>query len=215
MYGRIAAGIKVRLQARHLGVMTLVSVAYFALALIALHLLTLSVDPISQTTSVYAVGPYGVVMSLAFLAMSVATVSLIAGLRRALPPSARSGVGLVLLGVWAVGVIVAMLFPIDVEGAQATLSGVIHRVNGPIAFLAFGIGALLVSRRFGRDESWDRIHDTALILSVAALAAFIAMLVSIAAEAPQTGLFQRIGLAAAIAWYGLLGSKLLGGRKPA
>ena len=209
MYGRLTAGLRTGLTTGVLGAITLVSVAYFTLALIALHFLVIGVAPMTQSTSAYAVGPYGVIMSLAFLALAVATVALEVGLRRVVPATARSGVGLLLLGVWAVGLIVLTLFPTDLQGAQPTLSGTIHGIASHVAYLAFGFGALLVSLRLGRAEEWERVRDTALILAVTVLGGYTAMLASLITGSPHNGLFQRLVLAALIAWYGLLGTKVL------
>ncbi len=114
----------------------LVGVTYFVVIIVALHFLRPDHNPIQRPTSEYAVGPYGWLMTTAFFSMSVATFALVIGLFQGVPPSARSRIGLVLLGIWAVGVLIAMSFPIDLEGAPPTIAGTIHRINGSLAFLS-------------------------------------------------------------------------------
>jgi hypothetical protein len=181
-------------------IVALVGTAYFALIIVALHFLRPDHDPIGQPTSAYAVGPYGHLMTSAFLSMSLATVALVIGLYQRVSPSARSRIGLGLLGAWAVGVLIAMTFPIDLPGAPRTIAGTIHRTNGPLAFLCVTAGAILVSWRFKHDEKWRSCHRPALILSMVMLAAFLGGGLSIAAETGLAGLAQRIDLAALVTW---------------
>jgi hypothetical protein len=99
-----------------------------------------------------------------------------------------------------VDVLIAMDFPIDLEGTPQTLSGTIHRIDGPLAFLSLTAGVILVSRRFKQDEKWRPFHRLALILALVMLAAFIGMFLSIYIGAGFAGLCQRIGLAAWVTW---------------
>jgi bacteriorhodopsin len=101
-----------------------------------------------------------------------------------------------------------MSFPIDPQGAPQTISGTIHRINGPLAFLSLTISTILVSRRFEHDEKWRPFHRTALILSLVMLAAFIATLLNIATGSGFAGLCQRIFLAAFVTWFLLTAARL-------
>jgi hypothetical protein len=101
-----------------------------------------------------------------------------------------------------------MLFPIDPEGAPQTISGTIHQINGPLAFLSLTAGTVLVSRRFKQDEYWRPFHRTALILSLIMLTVFIATFVNIATDSGFAGLCQRIFLAALLTWFFLTAARL-------
>jgi len=147
-------------------------------------------------------------MTSAFFSMSMASWALVIGLYQGVSHPARSRIGLGLLGLWGVGVLIAMLFPIDLEGAPQTISGTIHRMNGPLTFLSLTAGAILVSRRFKHDETWRPFHRTALILSLVMLAAFIGIFLSIATESGFAGLAQRIDLAALVTWMLLTAARL-------
>jgi uncharacterized membrane protein YozB (DUF420 family) len=194
----------------------IVGVAYFAVIIVALHFLRPDLNPLSQPTSEYAVGPYGFLMTSAFFSMSLGSFALVTGLYQGVSQSARSRIGLGLLGIWAVGVLIALIFPIDPEGAPQTdpegapqtISGTIHGINGPLAFLSLTAGAILVSRRFRQDEKWRPFHRAALILSLVMLAVFIATFVNIATESGFAGLCQRIFLAAFVTWFFLTAVRL-------
>jgi hypothetical protein len=178
----------------------LVGSTYFALIIAVLHFLRPDLNPISLPTSRYAIGPYGFLMTTAFLGMSVASFALVVGLYQGVAQLARSRTGLVLLGVWALGVLIAMIFPMDIEGAPQTLAGTIHQTTGPLAFLCMSVGVTLVSWRFKQDDKWRPFHRTALLLSLLTVAGFIATFLSFVAQSEFLGLTQRITLALLVTW---------------
>lgn len=186
----------------------LVAIAYFAAIIVALHVLRPDRNPIQRPTSEYAVGPYGWLMTSAFFSMSAASFALVLGLSHGVSAPARSRLGLGLLGLWGVGVLIAMTFPIDPDGATPTLAGTIHRITGPLAFLSLTAGILLVSRHFKHDDAWRPLHRPALILSLLMLAMFVAMPLSLATGLGVAGLVQRIMLAAAVSWFLLAAARL-------
>jgi Protein of unknown function (DUF998) len=185
-----------------------VGVASFALIIVALHFLRPDLNPISRPTSEYAVGPYNFLMTSAFFSMSVASLALVVALYQGVPPAARSRAGLVLLGAWAVGVLIAMIFPMDAEGAPQTISGAIHQTDGPPTFLSLTIGMILVSWRFKHSEKWRPLYRPALVLSVVFLAAFLGTFLSFVTGTGLLGLAQRIALATAVIWMILVAARL-------
>ena len=189
----------------------LVGVTYFAVSIVALHVLRPELNPIQRPTSEYAVGPYGWLMTSAFFSLSVASFALVHGLPHSLAQPARSRVGLALIGVWAVGLLIAMRFPIDLDRAPSTITGTIHRTNGPLTFLALTVGVVLVSWRFRYATTWRPYHCAALGLSLVMLAAFVATPVSLATQAGMAGLSQRIYLAAFVTWFLLTAWRLRAG----
>jgi bacteriorhodopsin len=204
----LAPSLRTRQQMARVATIALVGVAYFAVIIVVLHFLRPDLNPIRRPTSEYAVGPYGFLMTSAFFSMSLGSFALVIGLYRGVSQRARSGIGLGLLGIWAVGVLIAMSFPIDPEGATQTISGTIHRINGPLAFLSLTAGTILVSRRFKQDGLWRPIHRTAVILSLVMLAAFIANFLNIATASGFAGLCQRIFLVAFVTWFLLTAARL-------
>ena len=188
---------------RHTGwaaFVALAGIAYFVLAIVALHFLRPDLNPIQQPTSAYAVGPYGWIMASAFFSASVAWFALVRGLARAVAQPARSRLGLGLLGLWAVAVLIAMLFPMDMPGTPATIAGTIHDVTGPVAFLCLTAGMTLVSWRFKDGTQWHALRRGALILSVIMLFGYVATFLSFITGSDYLGLYQRIALATSVAW---------------
>lgn len=196
-------------KARISAMITIAGVLYFALTIIALHVLRPDLNPISHFTSEYAVGPYSFLMTSAFLSMSLASFALVIGLYQTVLPPARSLFGLGLLGIWAIGVLIAMIFPVDPDGAPQTLSGTIHQTAGPLTFLCLSVGALLVSWRLNHDAKWSSLYRPELILSFIMLVAFIATAFSFATGSGFGGVAQRIVLGGLVAWMLLIASKLI------
>jgi len=204
----LSPSLRTRTQLARIATVAIVGVAYFVVIIVVLHFLRADLNPIRRPTSEYAVGPYGFLMTSAFFSISLASFALVIGLHQGISQRARSQVGLGLLGIWGVGVLIAMTFPIDVEGAPQTISGTIHGINGRLAFLSLTAGAILVSRRFKQDERWRPFHRTAVLLSLVMLAAFIATFVNLATGAWFAGLGQRIFLAAFATWFFLTATRL-------
>jgi len=186
---------------KQLTTLALICIAYFVFAIAILHFLRPDVNPISRPTSEYAVGDYGYFMTTAFFSMNVASISLLIGLYKGVPLSAQSRIGLVFLGIWGVGLLVAMSFPINPEGTELTTNSIIHRINGPLTFLSLTISTVLISRRFKRDESWQSFYHSARTLSLIMLVIFIITAVNFAAKTGFEGLCQRTFLVIFITWF--------------
>jgi hypothetical protein len=187
---------------------TIIGVLCFAALVATLHFLRPDLNPISDPTSAYAVGPYSFLMTAAFFSMSVASFALVLGLYRRVAPPALSRIGLALLGAWATGVLIAMIFPMDADGAPTSLSGTIHRTAGPLTFLYLTIGMILVSWAFRQDEKWRPFYRAALTLSFVMLAAFAATFLSFATDSGTLGIAQRIALTTAVIWILLTAARL-------
>ena len=186
----------------------LAAIAYFVVTLTILHFLRPDLDPISQVTSEYAVGPYGFLMTSAFFSMSLASWALIIGLYQGIPGPARSRLGLALLGLWAMGLLIAMIFPIDADGAAQTTAGTIHAINGPLIFLSLTVSVILVSQRFKYDAIWRPFHPLARLLSLVMLAEFISVPLAMVTKSGLAGLAQRFFLITFVTWFILTAARL-------
>ena len=185
---------------RPIAMMVIAGVLYFAVIIVALHFLRPDLDPISRPTSEYAVGRYGYLMSTAFFSMSLAAFILVVGLYQGITLAARSLIGLVFLGLWGIGVLIAMIFPMDAEGALPTLSGMIHQVAAPFTFLSVTLGISLVSRRLKLDDQWRPFYRPALFLSPIVWLGFAGTFLSFITQSGFMGLAQRITLATIVTW---------------
>lgn len=137
----------------------LICIYLFIILITALHFLPTGYDPLRSPTSEYAVGNYGYLMRSAFVFMSAGCFALLVGLYKGSSRSSRLKTGLILLGIWAIGALIAMIFPIAPEGTLSNTADKIHRTNGPITFLCLTLGTIFISLSFRRDESWRSIFQ--------------------------------------------------------
>ncbi len=203
-------------KAQIFGALTIAGIAlYLALDILA-QLLPPHYSPLRQAKSDLAVGPYGYVMTINFVVRGCLSLALVAGLVRGVTARARSTVGIVLIGIWAVGAFLLALFPTDVN-SRLTNHGFIHLVVALVAFCAVAVGELLVSLRIGTDARWTSLRPYLLICSIATLVALLAQLLGVrASEALGIGgLVERVFLGLALLWMLLVAIRLvqLGGSK--
>jgi hypothetical protein len=123
-----------------LAFIALISITYFVIGLIILHFLRSDINPVKQATAYYAVGAHRFIMTSVFFSVFVASVALLIGFYQGIMASARSNLGLVLLGLWSAGVLVALCFPINPEGVPMTIPARIHRMSTPAIFLCLTLG---------------------------------------------------------------------------
>ena len=155
----------------------------------------------------YAVGPFGYLMTSAFLSLSMGTWALVLGLGRDLPHRGLLRIGIIFLALWGVGLLVAAAFPIDPEGAPQTLAGTIHGINGPLIFLSLMIGMNLVSRGFKSDPRWRQIHRFAAALALLMIPEFVVGGVA-RARGSGAGLAQRLLILTFATWFLLVAAQL-------
>jgi len=153
-------------RARQLAALAMAFESWLVIALITLHILRPDLAPSRTMISRYAVGPYGGLMTSAFVAAAIAGLMLLLGLLRVGPRTPSARVAEVLLGIVVLGLLTSAVFPMDVR-APATLTGSIHEasfmVNVPCSLLA----AVLLSTSFGSDARWRPFRRTAWVLTLA------------------------------------------------
>ena len=189
--------------------LTIGCLAWFVAAVVVLHLLRPDVDVLSRVTSEYAVGPYGFLMSSAYVAISVALVALGLGLGRALSVPARRSAGVVLLFLAALGVMVASFFPIDVGAPKpVTFSGRMHRFGAIVGFVSMTLSPLLLARSFRRDDSWRDLSWPGVVVGTLGLLGFAAIQI-VLLERGLGGIAQRAVLVIVVAWMMMVALRLV------
>lgn len=133
----------------------LAGAACFAISALLLPLFseyTLAGDYISEL----AIGRFGFVQTLAFLAFGIGSMALAVGLRRATKGFWGSLVGTVLFGLFGAGVIVDAFFPIDWGGmGPETAVGTVQILAALVAFVCAILSMFVLTRTFKRDAGWQ------------------------------------------------------------
>lgn len=192
-----------------LAIIVLICIAYVTVVIVALHFLNSAFDPIKQTTSEYVNGNYGYLMPTVFLSMSIASLALITGLYLTMPSPAQSRAGLVLMGIFGVQAIVAMFFPVNLQGTPVTPSGRIHHILGLVGFLCLAVGVILISRSFKKDKNFHSLYTSTSMLSWIILVMFFSVFLNLYAKWGYAGISQRILLAILAAWFILIAVRFL------
>jgi hypothetical membrane protein len=172
---------------------------YFVLALLLMHVLRPDYTPTSHMISDYAVGPYGWIMTTAFLTLSSASLMLLLGLARSGPRSVAARLGTLVLGIASLGLLVSAIFPTDLDGTPSTRTGDIHTISFLVNVGCSLLSTVLLSLSFGSDPRWRPYRRTALILASLIMLAFILQFLTLHRGMPY-GLTNRLFVALAIAW---------------
>lgn len=182
--------------------LALAALAYFTLALIVLHIVRSDRDPRWNFISDYAVGPYGLLMNSAFLALSLCFLFLLVGLLQAGPRTRTSRIGLCVFAVLVPGTLVAALFNADVT-PPPTLHGAIHAYDAMVNFTCLALGVALISFGALAEKGWRACGRTASVLAIGIALAYVGQFVAMQIETrsrPLAGTVNRALVALVVIW---------------
>lgn len=186
----------------------MVLIIVYVIVDVVLQLLPPHYSVISDAESDLAVGPFGWVMGLNFVARGAMSVLLVAALWRGGEASIRRRVGLVLLVVAGLCSALLVFFPTDVNGpgqfgmTQHSGVGATHVVVATTGFLTVLAGMTLVRT--------TRSQTVMLVVALFGLGSLAAALLS----APQVvGLAERICLVGILGWAFLVSNTVVAGEK--
>jgi Protein of unknown function (DUF998) len=136
--------------------------AYFVLALLLLHVLRPDRALATSFISGYALGPYGWVMTTAWLAVSGGCLMLLLGLTRSGPRSGAARFSTFLFGVLTLSVLITAIFP---PSRQPSISGEIHTITFFVNMTCILLASVLLPVGFGSDPRWRAFRRTAATLA--------------------------------------------------
>lgn len=149
-----------------------------ALALIAVSLLRPDLNVLRNSLSYYAIGPWGTLQSLAFVAIGLTSLGLAIALPSGFPPSRTLLTCVSLLVISGVASIGLTFYPMGGTG-PSTLLGDTHQTagtTGGVAQLAATLAFILAMKT---DPKWQRLAQAGKIVFVLALAGAIVTQVEI------------------------------------
>ncbi|MGW8821519.1 DUF998 domain-containing protein [Paenibacillus lautus] len=182
----------------------------FVLLLCSLHLLQPEFDPTWRFISEYALGDFGWIMHLSFGLLALAQISVAITIF----PHIRTVtgyIGLVILGISAIGVIIAGIYvtdPISVSPDDATFSGSMHSIGAMLDYTP--IAALLISLSLCRLDVWrpmKRVLLTSAMIAIVAMLVFVLRIPQDGQFGPEVlaGMFGRFLILAEITWLIVVG----------
>jgi hypothetical membrane protein len=168
----------------------LVSVAYFVIVIVVLHLLEPEFDPRFRFMSEYALGDFGWLMTSAFAALGLVPFAVAVGLRHTHQSSRRARIGFGLLVVAAIFIWLAGVFKDSIQ----------HLLAGVVAFPSMLMAVSLLSWTFRRAAEWHNTYGVGLLIAIGMLAAFLSM----AADVGMPGLQQRVFISLFLVWLSIV-----------
>jgi hypothetical protein len=172
----------------------LIGFAYFVIAVVTLYFLNPAYDLISSFEGNYDLGSYEFLVASTFFGLGLGSLALVIGLYQGMSRSVGSWIGLLLLGIWSVGILIAGIFPaneggstvphmttiliagifpVEVEAYPETTFSFIHILAILGALFSLTLAAIVLSWRFKREERWRSTYRFSLTLALAMIAASI------------------------------------------
>ena len=185
--------------------LSIASAVLFALLVGSLHLLEPEFNPPWRFISEYELGSFGWMMRLAFLALATslasAAVAIFSQVR-----TVAGYIGLVGMGVAAIGILIAAIFatdPATTSREAATFSGRMHVLGASLDYTP--VAALLLSFSLAPNKAWRPIRQRLFItvgVTLVALTAFMFTLPYDGKIGPGVlaGLFGRLRLVSYLGW---------------
>jgi hypothetical protein len=176
----------------------------FVALVAALHVLKPELNPVRNYLSLYAVGRWGWVMTLALLALATAATALVTALvlagaagRGGVAP--RSRVGVAALVVYAAGVLTIAIAPTDgLDVVVPTTADAVHAVGANALFVALTVGITAFTPRFRATPGWEDLRVPGLVMGAIAWATLLSL--PFAGGPGLHGLVQRTFTAFTLAW---------------
>ncbi|WP_197093802.1 DUF998 domain-containing protein [Nonomuraea sp. SBT364] len=168
-------------------------------------LVNTEMSPVEETVSRFVNTGAGWLVTVGLLAMALAGAALTVAAARA--GAGRAGTWL--LGLWSAGVLVAAIFPADPPGQwdDPSVSETVHGLSAWVAFLAFMIAAVLLTRGLPRDALLTGVT----VAVVAGMILFVVTLVDVMIARslpPVVGVTERVAMAANLLWMALAAVRL-------
>lgn len=179
-------------------------------------------DPLRHPVSSLALGDSGWTQTANFLVAGLLTLAFAVGLRHMLHPGKGSTWGPLLVGIWALGLIGAGIFPTDpVSGYPPRVPdrlsgyswhGALHDSFSLPAFLALTAACFVFGGRFSArgERGWAAYSAVTGVAFVVAFVLSSAGFGQADSLVGLAGLFQRAAVAAGFGWLALLAAHLLG-----
>jgi hypothetical protein len=167
----------------------------FVVAVLALHILPGSPNPVDHTISDYSLGHYGWLMRAAFAALGIGVLGTIVSLHLTSTRTFLVRAGLLLLTFAAVGLFLDSAYNTDHPGVSETATGTVHGVGMLIICLTLPTASFILGLDLRRDPSRMWRATWLQVLGIAQLIAIVSFKIG---AMTSRGLTERIAVASAV-----------------
>ena len=200
-----ATGTPPRKLVKWLSAFALTGFSFFLVSISALHVLRTDCDPMAETVSQYAIGPYGYLMTIAFFGLGPAVLALALGLWQNVTPRPRSGS--LLLVAAGVCVLLVGVFPVDRAPDAMPTTEAVHDAAFMASFVFTVTAMIVLIGHFKQDARWRSYQPVALTLSVIAVAGLVAFVGL--SDTSWRGAAQRVCILTILSWLMLGTARLM------
>ena len=140
-----------------------------------------------------------------FIPTGIMMIAFGVALSRILPSGRLNTTAAALIMIFGLGVVTSGIFSCDPGcPADGSLENTIHDRIAPVVFLSLILGIAILGFQFRRTPNWSQLARYSLLTSAVAFVCMIALVVSFNTRT-QTGLWQRLMLAALFLWCARIG----------
>ena len=183
---------------RFAGLVGFAGAAFFLISIVALQVVRTDIVQTTHYVSDFVNGPDGWLFVVATLAHGIGNLALAFGIGRSLGRSASSAAP-ALLGLSAIGVVVAAMFSTDRAGFPVTWIGFVHGAAVTASFFLEFASLFLFAMTFGRSDVWRRHARPSFALAI--LAAIGLTIFIVLRELGQLqGLGERAAILSFMTW---------------
>lgn len=154
-------------------------------------------DVVSDLAAVNA--PYAVVQQVNLVVLGVSILAVAIGLDRYFRDGGRPWVGIVLLGIFGLGVIGAGIFQTN-PANRASTTQLLHSVFSIVAFVSGLLGTPLASVRLAKNDHWPAYTSRVVVLGITGVVFGGFALFLLSNGTSWTGVAQRLFFGILTAW---------------
>ena len=194
-----------------LAIICIIGVVLFWVILFIAQSLNPGYNPVSQSISDLALGPYGWLQTIAFFLLALVVISLGFGFYYGLHKIRSLIAVTVLFGAMAFGEIIAGIFRVDWVKTPLSIHALVHQIGASITAIAFPVAVLMLLPSLKSNPQWKGLFSYTFAVAVSMLILEIAREVLLLTTwlNPCFGLYEKGLLVNSLVWIEVMAIHLL------
>jgi len=194
-----------------LATICMIGVVLFWVILFIAQSLNPGYNPIVQSVSDLALGPYGWLQTIDFFLLAFVVISLGFGFYYGMHKKRGLRIVIVLFGAMAFGEIITGVFQVDWVKTPMSIHALVHQAGASVSAIAFPVAAFMLLPSLRADPYWKGLVKYTFVVAVSMLALEITREVLL----PTTwlnlwfGLYEKVLLVNSLVWIEVMAIRLL------
>jgi hypothetical membrane protein len=196
----------------------IVGVALFWIILSIAQSLTPGYNPIRQSLSDLALGPYDWLETVAFFLLAFVAMALGFGLYYGLQRKSGLRTVAILFGIMAFGEVITAIFQVDLVKTPISIHALVHQAGASIVAIAFPVATFMLLPNLKAEHHWKGLANYTFAVAVSMFTLVITREVLLPTTwlNPWFGLYEKVLLANSLVWIEVMAIRLwrvAGGRE--